>query len=286
MIAADSGLPFGAIGSADSVTMFVSLRRKKSSRKTSREKQACGSSLPQFTCGNTEPKNGLCRSFGIRWYSRWCPCTSKTNCLPASAERAASASSAPSGGTSQKPPRLCLATSSQTLWSASKVVAAPQTERRKSGRVIAVRFAFSSQARRARLIASRSIAVSGAGTYSPFEHGPNLIGRPGSSADIDHCPGIPRRGRHGQRAWRELDDEGTRVTEAMVLPVRGGSVRPTQPAEGNAREPREPFSGGNAVPPRAHDPLRLVEPDRDRGSQAQDQSAGHARLSFGQRTRA
>src|SRR5438093_1575461 len=37
MIAAESGLPFGAIGSADRVTMLVSLRRKKSSRNTSRE---------------------------------------------------------------------------------------------------------------------------------------------------------------------------------------------------------------------------------------------------------
>ena len=61
---------FSVLGSADRVTKFVSLRRKKSSRKTSREKQACGSSLPQFTCGKTEPKNGLCRSFGIRGYSR------------------------------------------------------------------------------------------------------------------------------------------------------------------------------------------------------------------------
>src|ERR671934_1295303 len=267
MIAADKGLPFGAIGSAESVTMFVSLRRKKSSRKTSREKQACGSSLPQFTCGNTEPKNGLCRSLGIRWYSRWCPWTSKTNCLPASAVRAASASSAPSAGTSQKPPRLRLATSSQTLCSASSVVAAPHTERRKSGRVIAFRFAFSSQARRARLIASRSTAVSGRGTYSPFEQGPNLIGRPGSSAVIDHRPRITRRRCESQPSGRQLDDERARVAEPVVLPVRGGFVRPAQATERNPGETGEAFSRWNAMSPRAHDPLRLVEPDRDRRSQ-------------------
>jgi hypothetical protein len=58
MIACESGLPFGAIGSAESVTMLVSLRSRKSSRKTSREKQARGSSAPQSTWGNTEPKNG------------------------------------------------------------------------------------------------------------------------------------------------------------------------------------------------------------------------------------
>lgn len=70
MIAADSGLPFGAIGSAERVTIFVSLRRKKSSRNTSRAKQARGSSLPQLTCGKTEPKNGSPRVEGIRSYSR------------------------------------------------------------------------------------------------------------------------------------------------------------------------------------------------------------------------
>src|SRR3989442_1666301 len=53
---------------------------------------------------------------------------------------------------------------------------------RNSGRDMPTRFAFSSHAQLARLIASLSTAVSGAGTYSPFEQGPNLIGRPGSSA--------------------------------------------------------------------------------------------------------
>jgi hypothetical protein len=101
MIAADSGLPFGAIGSAEIVTMLVSLRRKKSSRKTSREKQDRGSSAPQFTCGKTEPKNGLPAARRIRSYSRKWPWTSKTNSSPASTARAASASRAASDGTAQ-----------------------------------------------------------------------------------------------------------------------------------------------------------------------------------------
>jgi hypothetical protein len=70
MIACESGLPSGAIGSAEIVTMLVSLRRNMSSRKTSREKQAWGSSAPQFTCGKTAPKNGCPCVRRIRSYSR------------------------------------------------------------------------------------------------------------------------------------------------------------------------------------------------------------------------
>jgi hypothetical protein len=70
MIASDSGLPSGAIGSAEIVTMLVSLRRNMSSRKTSREKHARGSSAPQFTCGKTDPKNGWPAVLLMRSYSR------------------------------------------------------------------------------------------------------------------------------------------------------------------------------------------------------------------------
>lgn len=53
--------------------------------------------------------------------------------------------------------------------------------RRKRRRDIPRLRAFSSHATQARRIASRSTGRSAGGTNSPFEHGPNLIGSPGSS---------------------------------------------------------------------------------------------------------
>ena len=52
----ESGLPSGAIGSAESTTILVSLLMKTSSMKWLIEKQARGSASPQFCCGKRLPE--------------------------------------------------------------------------------------------------------------------------------------------------------------------------------------------------------------------------------------
>src|SRR5438093_7269515 len=66
--------------------------------------------------------------------------------------------------------------------STRSVVAAPQTERRNSRRLIPRRLALRSHSTWARRTVSRMTGESGVGLYSPFEHGPNLMGSPGSSS--------------------------------------------------------------------------------------------------------
>ena len=72
------------------------------------------------------------------------------------------------------------------------VVAAPQSERRNCRRDIPVRRALRSHSSRASRTVSSSTGVSGRGTYSPLEHGPNLIGRSGSSSSAGTTPPTPR----------------------------------------------------------------------------------------------
>ena len=54
--------------------------------------------------------------------------------------------------------------------------AAPLTERRNRRRLTPSRRAWVSAASWVRRMVSASIAVIGGGTYSPFEHGPSLMG--------------------------------------------------------------------------------------------------------------
>src|ERR671910_450742 len=62
---ADIGLPSGAIGSAESTTMEVSLLRNTSSMKWLIEKHARGSCSPQPRCGNPVQKSRACRVAGV-----------------------------------------------------------------------------------------------------------------------------------------------------------------------------------------------------------------------------
>ncbi|OLE37913.1 MAG: hypothetical protein AUG48_03225 [Actinobacteria bacterium 13_1_20CM_3_68_9] len=73
------------------------------------------------------------------------------------------------------------------------MVAAAEAVNRNWRRDMPTRRALSPHATRAWRIASRSTALSGGGTNSPFEHGPNLIGSPGSSEDT-FTPRIRQRG--------------------------------------------------------------------------------------------
>ena len=89
-------------------------------------------------------------------------------------------------GMSKVPPGLrpfvaCIDSSEQAL-SARSVVAAPQTDKRNERRDTPSNRALRSQSSRARRIVSSTTGERGTGSYSPFEHGPNLIGRPGSSS--------------------------------------------------------------------------------------------------------
>src|SRR5439155_20245784 len=72
-----------------------------------------------------------------------------------------------------------------------------------------------------------------------------------------------RDARRRHRSRRQLDDERRRPGEPMVLPVRRCAVRPRDAAIWEARERREPARRWDALPPGAHDPLRLVEPHGD-----------------------
>src|SRR5512132_3396249 len=71
----------------------------------------------------------------------------------------------------------------------------------------------------------------------------------------------------------------------MVLPVGCASAWPAQRTERHPGTPREPPRRRDARSPSAHEPLRLVKPDRHLGAKPQDERACCARLRLRKRTR-
>ncbi len=95
----------------------------------------------------------------------------------------------------------------------------------------------------------RSTAVSGAGTYSPFEQGPNLIGRPGSSSTLIRYP---------------VYEESQRRSPQGARNGRGGR---------SARPPRRPRGAPYGKPP--------IDPEeRDARSHEDHRDAETFRLLF------
>jgi hypothetical protein len=94
---------------------------------------------------------------------------------------------------------------------------------------------------------------------------------------------MTRRGAGRERPGRELDDEGARAGEATVLPARGSSRRNREAAVAHPREPCVEAGGLLALGARAHERLRLVEPDCQSGLNSQNEAAGDPRLRLGQR---
>ena len=84
------------------------------------------------------------------------------------------------------------------------------------------------------------------------------------------------RRRNRELAGRQLDDE--RALADPVLPTRGAARRPGQRPVRLPGEPRVTPRDRTARPPGADDRLRLVEPDRHVGPQAEDQLPRDPRL--------
>lgn len=83
-------------------------------------------------------------------------------------------------------------------------------------------------------------------------------------------------------AGRELDDEGRRLREAVVLPVRSAPARPADASVRNVGDARVAARRAHARTPGANERLRLVVPDRDVGPDAQDEPSSEARLPLGE----
>jgi hypothetical protein len=97
---------------------------------------------------------------------------------------------------------------------------------------------------------------------------------------------MTRRGAGRERPGRELDDEGARAGEATVLPARGSARRNGKTAVAHSRQPCVEVGGLLALRTRAHERLRLVEPDRKLRADPQDQSPCDPRLGLRERLRA
>ena len=187
MISGDSGLPSGMIGSAESTSFFVSERRNISSRKCSTEKQTRGSSSPQPCCGNACQKSCPLKT-GFRWYSSRWPWMSNTNASRSSSSAATDGSTVAVGETLSEPPRGGRGTRRRMALSRARV----EGEHRGGGPAsrqeeLAPRHPEAVGRRRAEgpgaaLVSRRTGGSAGSGSYSPFEHGPNSIGSPGSSS--------------------------------------------------------------------------------------------------------
>ena len=132
--------------------------------------------------------------------------------------------------------------------SASRPVAAPMADSRKSRRLIPRRRRSSLQ-RRARRAASRDRGVGGRGGYSPLEQGPSLIGRPGSPRSATPAGYVT-----GSARGRARGPGRARGGPRRRLGRRAGLV----PAAHTGRAPRHPRRGATATAARLNEAYAVL----------------------------
>ena len=136
----------------------------------------------------------------------------------------------------------------------------PADESRKRRRDHRWRRACSSAAARARRIASRRRSSSGAGRYSPFEHGHSFSGRPGSSSSREPTTHrTTRRASRRARAWPDEGHDHRRRRPHRAVPHRrspGGGPRRPRHRPRRTRRTRPPTASSS--PTSARDDAALA----------------------------
>ena len=106
---------------------------------------------------------------------------------------------------------------------------------------------------------------------------PDTSGRTRRRANPRERPATYRgSNRRRHRPGRQLDDERRRAGKAVVLPVRRGAERPPDALVRIRRRAARTAAPSGCSPPRAHEALVLVEPDRDRRRSARSERRSSA----------